>query len=272
VGDLSGSHVTLASEQWRMVVSVAAARRVQDVADALSLGEYAVSKALKELVETGVAVIGPVVASTPAKAAKQAEPAPTAKIEPVDEAELNDTELDEPELDEAELADVVAAEADAEAEADEATADGTGKAQPHIEPLTTSPHGPAPLGQEPPATPVKGKRKVDEPEASAEDAAPDANGPDAKKDDTKKDEAVSAAHAKQLVSQLAALSAEAKPKAKAKDEAGSAGGKGNATAKNADDATEAAESGEPDEAAAAEGGDEPLNRGLLLKFLSSVRQ
>ncbi|HZQ27306.1 MAG TPA: DUF4388 domain-containing protein [Acidimicrobiales bacterium] len=254
VASLSDPHVTLASEQWHMVVAVASARTVQDVADALDLGEYAVSKALKELVEAGVVEMGP---------------APVAEPDVEAEAEVEAEEGAETAVE----AEVDAPEAAGEPEVEPEPEPESGPAV-SVAPLVSTPGGPPPPGEEPAAP--KGKKtaaNADEAEAEAPKAGKPKAGEPA--------EAVSAAQAKQLVSQLAALSAEAKPAkpAKAKPEpepasepaseakAPKADAKADAKAKDAPEASDAAE-----QAGTGEGGEEPLNRGLLLKFLSSVRQ
>lgn len=256
VGTLADPHVTLASEQWRLVVAVAGARTVQDVADRLELGDYAVSKALKDLVDTGVVEMGP--APTPAAAPEDTAAPEDSAAEPAADA---DAEAEEADVD---------AEAEAEAPAVEPAVT--------ISPLTSTPGGPAPPGEEPP-TP-KGKKvpgKADEkPEPVKAEKAPNPEKPERADED--KAEPVSAAQAKQLVSQLAALSAESKPKAKAKveDKAGEGADApedtAESTAKPAAKPAPAKAEEPGDEAASTEGGEEPLNRGLLLKFLSSVRQ
>jgi Domain of unknown function (DUF4388) len=265
VKDLSDPHVTLASEQWRMVVAVAASACVNDVADRLSLGEYAACKALKDLVESGVVELS----DPPAPSAKPKAAAGAAKAEPKPEPVV-----------EAEPEPVVAAEPVVEAEPESTVekakaADKAEKAQAKaaIEPELK----PKPLPEQPVAVPAL--TKVDstrpfppgeEPEAKPAAPAPPkkvaaststtGNGNGAAK------AGVNASEAKQLVSQLAAMSSE-KPAAggKDKDKADKPEAKAEAAS---EEAVEAAEG------APAEGGDaeEPLNRGLLLKFLSSVRQ
>ncbi|MDQ1445586.1 MAG: hypothetical protein QOI20_2050 [Acidimicrobiaceae bacterium] len=276
VDDLSDPHVTLAADQWRMVVAVAGATCVSEVADRLGLGEYGACKALKELVESGVAEI----TAPPAPAPKKAEPKPAAKAEaPKREPEPEPVAEAEPE---AESDEDQAPEPEPEPEPEPVRA----AAKPVIEPelkrkalpdepvrvaalTTTDRLSPIPPGQEPPAPKPKARPK--------EDAH------------------VDAAQAKQLVSQLASMGAEKadKPKAgppkaepakaeppkaeppkaepvKAESAKADAGGP---TPK--DKAADADTEGKADAAAGStpEGdGEEPLNRGLLLKFLSSVRQ
>jgi len=111
---------------------------------------------------------------------------------------------------------------------------------------------PIPPGQEPGGS-GKGKKPAAKAEGRGDEA--EAESP-----------TVSSSQAKQLVSQLAALSSD-KPEAPAKAPAAS-------KAQSGDDEGEGAKAAPAASTPAAEGGDaeEPLNRGLLLKFLSSVRQ
>ena len=283
VSDLTDPHVTLASDQWRMLVTVAGVRCVSEVADRLGLGEYAVCKSLRELVESGVAAVtdppAPAPKPAPKPAAKAAEPAPATAPEPAPQAAAepepapDSTPEPKPEPQAQAKADPEPAPAAKPAPAPEAEAKAaTPVIEPELKPTpldtpvavqaltTTDPGSPAPPGQEPPAPSPKAKK----PEPPKAETPP--------KPETAKEakDKVDAAQAKQLVSQLAALSADkpadkkAEPKAKADDEAAKA-----PKAKADDDAAKPAE-----DAPAGEGGDaeEPLNRGLLLKFLSSVRQ
>lgn len=258
VKDLSDPHVTLASEQWRMVVAVAAASCVSQVADHLSLGEYAVCKALKDLVESGVVEVS----DPPAPSAKKAAP-PKADAKPAPEPEPEPVVEVEPEV-EAEVEETTAEKAKQADKAEKAQAKAVVEPQLKPKPLPETPLDVAPLtkgdatspippGQEPEAKPVA--KKV----ATSTSATGNGNANGAKP-------AVDPSQAKQLVSQLAAMSSE-KPAAAGKD-------------KDKADKPEATAEAAPEEAVeaegvpAAEGGDaeEPLNRGLLLKFLSSVRQ
>jgi hypothetical protein len=261
VADLGDPHVTLGSEQWRMVVAVAGARCVHDVADRLGLGEYGVCKSLKELVEAGVVLVDePSAASdAPAKAEPKPEPVaeqatPEPEPEPVAEAPAPEPETapepavkaeHEPPKPKAKVA----------IEPERKPEPAVGKAA--VPALTTKDQtSPIPPGEEP----GKGAKKP----------------------------TVTPSQAKSLVSQLAALGSEkmdkpaAKPETKA-DKDDDNGGSSNKAAAKAETQQAAAgerrdergeEPVEGPEAAGPEGGDaeEPLNRGLLLKFLSSVRQ
>ena len=292
--DLGDPHVTLAADQWRMVVAVAGAACVHEVADRLGLGEYAACKSLKDLVESGVVLVAdpPKAAAKPAPKAepvaeKQPEPAPAAEPapEPVAAAEPERAEEPEPEP---EKKPEPKAEKKPEAKADapvhiepERKADTTaGKVA--VPALTTKDQtSPIPPGDEPGG--AKGPRK---PAAAPSPAAPAATTTEADEAPAaaapKPNTGVSASQAKALVSQLAAMSSE-KPAAKApaaaaaaeaKDDEAQAAETDAASAKAKDEKkTESTEAPADEAASAAEGdADEPLNRGLLLKFLSSVRQ
>jgi hypothetical protein len=263
VKDLTDPHVTLAAEQWRMIVGVAAARCVADVADRLGLGEYGVCKALKELVESGVVDITD--PPTPAKAepkveVKASEPKVEAKIEKI----------------EPEAAEEAEPEPEPKAVKEDKAASNQAEAKPVIEPelkprpepdgtvkvkalTTTDQASPIPPGEEPDA-----KAKKPEPKAAKPEPKPEPK--------------VDPSQAKALVSQLAAMNSEkVEPKAdkaEPKSEKAPAAKADKAEKDAADDAEAAAEATTTAAAAAPEGGeaDEPLNRGLLLKFLSSVRQ
>ena len=268
VTDLSDPHVTLASDQWRMVVAVAGAACVHEVADHLGLGEYAVCKALKDLVESGVVAVSdpPAPKKVEAKAevkveAKLEKVEPEAKAEPApqpEKAEKADKDKAEDE-DKADKAD--------KAKAEKAAKDDKAESAPVIEPKLT----PKPLPETPVEVPALSQADSMSPAAPGEE-------PEEAKPAPKKVAAttsgtgsgngkpvVDPSQAKQLVSQLAALSAAGdKPAANEKDKTDKPEAKAEAAS---DAAVEAAPDG-------VEGGDseEPLNRGLLLKFLSSVRQ
>jgi hypothetical protein len=262
VADLGDPHVTLGSEQWRLVVAVAGARCVHDVAEHLGLGEYAVCKSVKDLVEAGVVLVDEPPAAAPVRKAED-KPVPVAK--PVVAAEPEPVAEPEPEP----VAEVEPAPAEAERapEPEPEPEPAKAKAKVAIEPerkpdpavgkgavpvLTTKDHtSPIPPGEEP----GKGAKKV----------------------------AVSTSQAKSLVSQLAALGTEKidKPAPAKSDKGDKDEAKAGVDAPAKADAQQAAK-GDPKaeepvegpEAGGPEGGDaeEPLNRGLLLKFLSSVRQ
>jgi hypothetical protein len=286
VGDLGDPHVTLAAEQWRMVVAVAGARCVHEVAERLGLGEYGACKSLKGLVESGVVVVSdpPAAKAEPKPVAKAEAPAAKAepvKAEPKPEAKAKPDEAEAVEA--AEPKSEARSEPKSESKADEPPAVVDGKAKPVIEPqrkpdttvggveipaLTTKDQtSPIPPGAEPTGSAkakkgAKGEDEAAEPATSVTEPATGVTEPATGATDEGKAAAVSASEAKQLVSQLAALSSD-KPAAKS-------------GADRLEESTaDAAAGSEPAASAAAgEGGDaeEPLNRGLLLKFLSSVRQ
>jgi hypothetical protein len=269
VVELGDPHVTLAADQWRMVVAVAGARCVHEVADRLGLGEYGACKSLKDLVESGVVEVTdppkPEAKAAPkAKAEAETAPASAPKPEPEPEPEPKSAPkpvaaADPEPADEPEAAEP-AATAEPETKPEPAPAQAAAKGKPVIEPERKPP---APGGVD---VPVLKTKDPTSPIPPGEE--PGAAKPPAVKKPAVTTGAVSTSEAKQLVSQLAALGTEkaaegpAKPKAKAD---------------KPDDSTAAAEGDQAEKAQAApaaEGGDaeEPLNRGLLLKFLSSVRQ
>jgi hypothetical protein len=57
--DLSADEVTIDADHWRTVVAVASGRTVGEMATTLELTELAVSRAVRDLVELGVAEVGP---------------------------------------------------------------------------------------------------------------------------------------------------------------------------------------------------------------------
>ena len=258
VKDLSDPHVTLASEQWRMVVAVAASACVNEVADRLSLGEYAVCKAMKDLVESGVVEISdpPVAKALPKAAAPKpepvAEPAPVVEPEPEPEPQPETTAEKAKQADKAEKAQ---AKAVVEPELKPKPLPEKPVEVPALSKIDSA--SPIPPGQEPEAKPAPAPKKV----AASTSTSGNGNG-----NGSAKPAGVDPSQAKQLVSQLAAMSSE-KP---------ASGGKDKDKADKPEAKAEAASEGAPEaaEGAPAEGGDaeEPLNRGLLLKFLSSVRQ
>jgi hypothetical protein len=292
VADLTDPHVTLAADQWRIVVAVAGVGCVHEAADRLGLGEYTVCKALRELVESGVVEITDPPAPKPA--AKPA-PKPAAKVEPAPEPEPEPEVVAEAVPEPEPVAEV--AEKPKEAKPAAST---PAPAKPVIEPerkpeaavgkasvqalTTTDPTSPIPPGQEPPAKPKKAAARVDEPVPSPAPSPVPSPVPSPRMTP------VDAAQAKQLVSQLAAMGTEkpptpvakAAPKADQPDAPKTDAPKTDAPKADAPkaDAPKAqapeapAAEAEAEAVPAAEGGEaeEPLNRGLLLKFLSSVRQ
>lgn len=246
VGSLHDPHVTLAAEEWRMVVAVAASRCVSEVAEHLGLGEYSVCKALKKLVEAGVAEVADPPADAP-KAAATPAPAPAAKPETATEPEPEPTVVDgakvviEPER----KADSAVGKVDIPALTTKDEAPKAPKAEAKAD-------APAPKAEAPKPEPKSEPKKAEPAPAKAEAAPAKSNG-------------VTASQAKALVSQLAALSGDKPEPAAAKAEE---------SKKDAAQPEEAVADKPAEAAPGVEGGDteEPLNRGLLLKFLSSVRQ
>lgn len=265
VADLSDPHVTLAADEWRMVVAVASSRCVADVAERLGLGEFAACKALKDLVESGVVEIGAPPAPAPVKV--KAEPKVEAKLEKAEPEPAPEPKAERPAPAPLPAAAPKPEPAPAPEAATPKAEPAPAKAEVKIEPELQ----PDPLPEQPVAVPALKASDETRP-------APPADPP--KK---KAEKPVDAVQAKQLVSQLAALGAD-KPAAKAAngtpspDHAAADMPETGAVAKD-EQQSDTADRKDPaaadaGAAAPAEGGDadEPLNRGLLLKFLSSVRQ
>lgn len=280
--ELGDPHVTLGAEQWRMVVAAASATCVHDVADHLGLGEFAVCKSLKALVEAGVLVVAEPIAG--ASEAPKAEPV----AEPAAETPAESAPPAEAPAESAPAAESAPPpEAPAEPVADtapEPVAEAPAEAKPEARPEPeTKP--------EPTAAKVDGAKVVIEPERKPEaevggvdipalmtknqtaPVPPAAEPAQAAKKVPVSTGPVSTNQAKQLVSQLAALSSDEKKQEKpaAKAPEATAPEPEGAGALTEVDKVQAPVAEAP---STTEGGDteEPLNRGLLLKFLSSVRQ
>lgn len=277
VKELGDPHVTLASEQWRMVVAVAGASCISQVADHLGLGEFAVCKSLKELVESGVVEVTdpparpeaarPEPAKPEAAKPDPAKPEPKAEAKPEPKVEAKP----EPKAEASDNAEASDKAAEKQADKPPVTIEPALKPEPVADErvaipalTTTDTRGPAAPGHEPQA---KADKPADKPAEKGVDKQPER--PAGKP-------AVDPVQAKQLVSQLAALGGD-KPQAGGTPEGDGADGTG--TAAKADTPAANAQKSEDEAGAdaapgATEGGEgeEPLNRGLLLKFLSSVRQ
>jgi hypothetical protein len=83
-GDLSADEVTIDADRWRSVVAVAAGRTVGELASELGLTELGVSRAVRDLVELGVADVGPPGAGAPRRTEAPAE-APRRAANPLTE-------------------------------------------------------------------------------------------------------------------------------------------------------------------------------------------
>jgi hypothetical protein len=207
VSDLPKVEVVLDRDRWKVITAVAAGASVGAVGERLDLGEVAISRKVKELVEMGLAEIdvrtapvthvAPTIDVTPAPVA---EPEPEPLLAPASwtATELASTEIAATEID--------------------------------LEPVEP----PAPVRK-----PTKAKAVVT---SVPEDAAV-----------TGVESGAEAVDPDDVARQLANLSPRAAKAVRA------------AAAATTDEEREAAL------AAVADDGDEPLNRGLLLKFLSSVR-
>jgi hypothetical protein len=73
--ELAAEEITLDRPRWRLVVAVAAGVSVRDLGDELAMGELAISRQVKELVEAGLVSVG----DAPAGVASSARPAPLAE-------------------------------------------------------------------------------------------------------------------------------------------------------------------------------------------------
>lgn len=230
-----GQEVTVSRDQWQLLRSVAGGRSVHDLMDSLGRTEFDTCKSVKELVDAKLASI-----DVDAKPRRKAETAPEAAAPaPVVEAEAADPEpapeakASPPKLDPSERAGAT-------------------------DPLVPVKTAPKPDVQTTEAAPAKSEldalaelasqpRKVRA--TTSTDGAPSANG--ARPAAVKTNAATQPVEeAKALVAQLAALSGDDEEAVAAK-------------------VTEHLASG--GELPDVVDGDEPINRGLLLKFLSSVR-
>lgn len=235
--------VLISREHWRLLRRVAGGRSVNELMAALGTSEFDTCKEIKELVDLKLVSIDvdakPKAKAAPAVAAA-APPSPSAKADAApkkDEARRDDRE---PERRSAPKADAVtdamkaAAEAADRAEA-EAPAVGKGPSQDQFDALAALANRPAAAAKVRATTSTELGDDHPAERPTATKAAPPAPAPE---------------EARALVAQLAALSGD--------DEAAVA----------AKVTEHLASGGELPEVT---DGDEPINRGLLLKFLSSVR-
>lgn len=253
--EASGDEVTVSRAQWKLLVAVAGGRDIHTLMARLDQGEFDTCKAVKELVESGMATID---TSAPAKAAAKADAAPIKAEQKQTAAEAlaaaakdnADAAAGTKAADESKTA-KAAASAEAGKDAgqdggkdDESTDVVEQLARARRVRATTSGTSDAASGSLAPVN-GNGKTKVDAKVGAIDTNG--ANGAGGKADDDAAQDAGDD-DTEALVAQLAALGVdEDDPEAKEKIAA-----------------RLAAEAAEAD-------GEEPINRGLLLKFLSSVR-
>lgn len=292
VPKVSGAQVTLTAEQWRALVAVAASPDVEAVSESLGLGEFAGCRMVKDLVQSGLVDIGeapapkakamakpdtdaravaepandaaPEATSTPELAA-DAEPAaprvaPSRPVNPSALAAARNlkpgAQVARPTVRPAQPA-AAASQAEAAAEVVEAPKTKTTEPAPPTRPRIAASLGGATDPVPAPKAPTRAE--VRQPAASKPAAAartrttPDGNG-----DTNDDDAAAAAAEAAELVHQLAHLSDVPTPAA--------------STVAHATNGSRPPAKATPDPATEdPEKPEEPLNRGLLLKFLNSVR-
>lgn len=279
--EVSGGQVSISREQWRALVAVAASRDVEGVVRSLGLGEFTTCRILKDLVQTGLVSIGdrlpaatpepapapaparaPEPASADAPAARQAAAAsaggPTRPVNPaamVAAARAGATPP-APARPAVAGARVPAAGAASPAPAPTPAPDAAARPSRRISAVLegdSAPPAPAAANRQPaPAAPAAKGARPPAAAAAAGPAAKNAPAPEARGDDDRG----------ALVHQLAQLQGAAKPPAPRHATAGSSATEPPAPKPD----TEAGEaSAEPEKE------EEPLNRGLLLKFLNSVR-
>lgn len=243
-----GDTVSLRADQWTLLVSVAAAKSVQSVVERVGAGEFATCQALKELVELGLVEVGaapaeepaPVEVAVPAAMAPPATPAPVAPPPPPDPVVAEPTADQAPPAAEPAPAPAPAAAAPAAPAAVAAEEVAVPVApRPKLAPSVAAPTPPPPPAATPPAA------------AAAPPAAP-------------------AARPGSLSSLIEGTRGASSATPQAADAvAVTANGATNGSAKGTANGSSAEAAGGP--SAADADGDEAINRGLLLKFLSSVR-
>lgn len=279
---LERDEVKVSRQQWKELVAVAAGPDVQGVMEKLALGEFDASRTVKELVDAGLAQVAPAPAPAEAEPAAAPSPASDAKPEPAPKAATP-----------ADPAGTAAAPAPSRLVPPSA-GPGSGVTPRPSRPALVEASDPTPPRR--PGSTMPPRRPV----ADASASAPAAGGPSSEPPRNVPDQPVPARQpsgsaatrpiaalpsrdeAEDLVHQLAALSTHAAaPKA--------APPKPGATRDAAPPQATAAGKAAPPEAPAGEdeAGDrkteagpspsgrpseeEPINRGMLLKFLSSVR-
>ena len=85
--DLDAPSVSISADRWRSLVAVAGGSDVEDVRAALGLGELSASRTVKELVEAGLVDVGPAPVVLPAVVV-DAEPEVEVEVEPQGEVEV----------------------------------------------------------------------------------------------------------------------------------------------------------------------------------------
>ena len=247
---LPTAKVTVEQAHWTTLVAVGGGATVRRVADELCLAELPISRAVKELVELGVVEISDV---APAGALSHLSTAPVEAEPPVRSRPLLAGDEQAPPPSQPTTTTASGARA-RRAKARSAT---TPAAPEVFVPLDLPGHGPAPSYDEPAA-----EEAADEPEL----AEPAAEGPELEPDEAEVDDLAAAfpglanrstpstvdVDDEELAKQLATLSPRAASAIRAAAEA------------TTDEERDAALDEVDDD-------DQPLNRGLLLKFLSSVK-
>jgi hypothetical protein len=230
--ELASDSVTVSRHQWHDLVAVASAGDVQGVMQRLGLGEFDASRTVKELVDAGLVRVAPApVRREPAAPPRRIDAPPAPPAPPAPAARTE------------------------RPAAPSSTPSAPAASAPA--PAPTRPSSPA---ARPAASPAPAKAAPPRRAAAtqASDAAPARPGPAA---------LPSREEAEELVHQLAALSqAPVSPKASARsaEDTGEEGTDQNPTATVDSNGRAARQPGSPTE-------EEPINRGMLLKFLSSVR-
>ena len=249
-----GPTITLRDDQWRLVVAIAGGRTVGAIVEHLDSGEFATCRALHELVAENLAVVEAPVAPAPKAApAKAAAPAPAPRPEPAPAAAKPETKPFEP----------AAAPA-----ANEPSLESPPPLKPRPRPSLADALGDV-ASSLPPTEPAKAAG----PAGGLASQLRAVQGDDAVATPAPKAEAAAGGLSSKLVPP-ATDDAPAAPAARTAPEAAKPAPKPEpaATAKAGDDGAADPQGADADAApAASEGPDEAINRGLLLKFLSSVR-
>ena len=266
--ELAHDSVTVSRQQWKELVAVAASGDVNGAMKTLALGEFDACRTIKELVDAGLVQVGKVPA--PPAQATPTQPAPPAK-EPAPPAQTRP-----------------AAETRAAAEqprpappAEPVPAARVRRPPPTVGAVPARPasNGPAdPIRHAP--MPVRAPAGPSTPSTAAPAAA--ANGGRSAAPRRAADPARDREEAEELVQQMALLgtsqaNAKAHPAAGDTTPAadhnvdGNAGHGADAEAKEKDGQPGRVKAVRVDEGNAEGNADEPINRGMLLKFLSSVR-
>ena len=242
--ELAQDSVTVSRRQWKDLVAVAAGGDVNGVMVRLGQGEFDTCRTVKELVDAGLAKVAPAPVTTAPKPAEATTSAsgrsdgPSGRTTPGDDT----------------------------ASARPAGATNGGVA-PAARPAAPPPQG-TPRARTPAAPAAGPARRPATPPAPGASASPDpARGSDDTKDARRPAPAPpSREEAEELVHQLASLSRTPPPPRPSNPKA-----EPSAPAAASADDTAAAPAGDNVPPAPARPDEEPINRGMLLKFLSSVR-